>query len=48
VLVAAGGAAIVTGVVVFLTAPHAQERGTARIVPVAHDRGAGLAVMGGF
>jgi len=48
VLVAAGGAAIVTGAIVFLTAPRARERGTARIVPVTHDRGTGLAVIGGF
>jgi len=48
VLVAAGGAAIIAGAVVFLTAPHARERATAQIVPVTHDRGAGLAVVGRF
>lgn len=48
VLVIAGGAAIVAGAVVYLTAPRAPERATARIVPVVHDRGAGLAITGGF
>jgi len=48
VLVAAGGAAIIAGAVVLLTAPHARERVTAQIVPVTHDRGAGLAVIGRF
>jgi tetratricopeptide (TPR) repeat protein len=48
VLVAAGGAAAVAGAIVFLTAPHAPERTAARIVPVTHDRGAGLAVVGRF
>jgi len=48
VLVVAGGTAIVAGAIVLLTAPHARERVTAQIVPVMHDRGAGLAIMGGF
>jgi len=48
VLIIAGGTAIATGAVIFLTAPRAQERATARIVPVLHDRGAGLAITGGF
>jgi len=48
VLVVTGGAAIVAGAVVFLTAPHARERASARIVPVTHDHGAGLAIMGKF
>lgn len=48
VLVIAGGAAIAAGAVVFLTAPRAPERATARIVPVVHDRGAGVAITGGF
>lgn len=48
VLVIAGGAAIVTGAVVVLTAPRAQERPTARLVPVPQDRGAGLAFVGRF
>jgi hypothetical protein len=48
VLVVAGGAAIVAGAVVWLTTPRAPEQATARIVPVIHDRGAGLAIAGGF
>jgi tetratricopeptide (TPR) repeat protein len=48
VLVAAGGAAIVAGAVVVLTRPRTRERAMARIVPVAHDRGAGLAITGRF
>jgi hypothetical protein len=48
VLVIAGGAAIAAGAVVYLTAPRAAERATARIVPVVHDRGVGLAITGGF
>ncbi|HEX2692323.1 MAG TPA: hypothetical protein VHN14_37200 [Kofleriaceae bacterium] len=48
VLVIGGGAAIAAGAVVWLTAPRAPERATARIVPVMHDRGAGLAITGGF
>jgi len=48
VLVAAGGAAIVTGIVVFLTRPSTHEQRAAQIVPVAHERGAGLALMGRF
>lgn len=48
VLVIAGGAAIAAGAVVYLTAPRAPERATARVVPVVHDRGVGLAIMGGF
>lgn len=48
VLVIAGGAAIAAGAIVFLTAPRAPERAVARIVPVVHDRGAGLAITGGF
>lgn len=47
-LVIAGGAAIAAGAVVFFTAPRAPERSAARIVPVVHDRGAGLAITGGF
>lgn len=46
VLVATGGAAIVTGVVVFLTGRRAREPATAQVVPATYDRGAGLAVMG--
>lgn len=48
VLVIAGGAAIAAGAVVFITAPRAPERATARIVPVVHDHGGGLAITGGF
>jgi hypothetical protein len=48
VLVATGGAAIITGVVVFLTGRRAHERATAQVVPVTYDRGAGLAVMGSW
>jgi hypothetical protein len=48
VLVTAGGAAIIAGAIVFLTAPSAREQATARIVPVTHDRGAGLAILGRF
>jgi tetratricopeptide (TPR) repeat protein len=48
VLVLGGGAAIVAGAIVFLTAPHAREQANARIVPVTHDHGAGLAITGKF
>jgi hypothetical protein len=33
---------------VWLTAPRSAERATARIVPVPHDGGAGLALTGTF
>lgn len=48
VLVAAGGAAIIAGVVVFLTRPNVREQTTVEIVPVTHERGAGLAIIGRF
>lgn len=48
VLVAVGGASIVAGAIVFLTTPRERERATARIVPVIHDRGTGLAIIGRF
>lgn len=48
VLVVGGGVAIAAGVVVYLTAPRVSERATARLVPVIHDGGAGLALTGGF
>jgi len=48
VLVVGGGAAIAAGAVLFLTAPRARERATARIMPVTHDGGAGLALTGTF
>jgi tetratricopeptide (TPR) repeat protein len=48
VLMIGGGAAIAAGVVVLLIAPRTPERATARIVPVTHDGGAGLALTGTF
>lgn len=48
VLVTAGAAAVAAGAIVFLTAPSASERAAIRVVPLAHDRGAGLALTGGF
>jgi tetratricopeptide (TPR) repeat protein len=48
VLVAAGGAAIAAGAIVILTRPRTRERAMARIVPVTHNRGAGLAILGRF
>jgi len=48
VLVIGGGAAIATGVVLYLTAPRSRERATARLVPVPHQGGAGLALTGAF
>jgi hypothetical protein len=48
VLVGVGLAAIAAGVVVFVTAPKAPERASARLVPVPHDGGAGLALVGTF
>jgi hypothetical protein len=51
VLILGGGAAIAAGVVVLVTAPRspsAAERATARLVPVTHDGGAGLALTGTF
>lgn len=48
VLVIAGGGAIITGAVIYLTTPRGQERATARIVPVVHDGVAGIAITGGF
>jgi tetratricopeptide (TPR) repeat protein len=48
VLVGVGVAAVAAGVVVYLTAPKAPERATARLVPVPHQGGAGLALVGTF
>jgi hypothetical protein len=48
VLVAAGGAAIIAGAVVFLTRPHTRESRTARIVPAPQAHGAGFAIVGRF
>jgi hypothetical protein len=47
-LVAAGGAAVVTGVVVFVTGRRPRQRATAQLVPVIYDRGSGLAMTGRF
>lgn len=43
-----GAAAVAAGAVIYLTAPRAHERATARLVPVPHARGAGLALTGTF
>ena len=48
VLVGVGIAAIAAGAVVYFTAPKAPERSTARLVPVPHESGAGLALVGTF
>lgn len=48
VLVAAGGATIVGGVLVLLATPRTREQTTAEIVPLIDDHGAGLAVVGRF
>ena len=48
VMIIGGGAAIAAGIVVYLTAPRASERTTARLVPVTNDGGAGLALLGAF
>jgi tetratricopeptide (TPR) repeat protein len=48
VLVAAGGAAIVAGVIAYLTRPGEQDHRAARVVPMVHDRGTGLAISGSF
>jgi hypothetical protein len=48
VMIIGGGAAIAAGVIVYLTAPRAGERATARLVPVPNDGGAGLALAGTF
>ncbi|HEX7843381.1 MAG TPA: hypothetical protein VF469_38175 [Kofleriaceae bacterium] len=48
VLVAAGGAAIVAGAVVFLTRSSARTQRTARLAPIVHDHGAGVALIGRF
>jgi hypothetical protein len=47
VLVAAGGAVVVTSAIVFLTG-RPRARATAEVVPMIHDRGSGLAVTGRF
>ena len=48
VLVGVGIAAAAAGAVVYFTAPKAPERATARLVPVPHEGGAGLALTGTF
>lgn len=48
VLVGVGVAAVAAGVVLYVTAPRESERATARIVPVPHQGGAGLALVGRF
>lgn len=48
VLVGVGIAAAAAGVVVYVTRPKAAERATARLVPVPHEGGAGLALVGSF
>jgi len=50
VLVIGGGAAIAAGAIVYVTAPHrrSREKQAARIVPVTHNGGAGLALVGTF
>jgi hypothetical protein len=48
VLVATGGAAIIAGAVLYFTRPAARETRAATVVPVAHERGAGLAIIGSF
>jgi hypothetical protein len=48
VLVAAGGAAIVASAILYLTTPREREQATARITPIIHDRGTGLAIIGRF
>ena len=48
VLVAAGGAAIAAGVIVWLAAPGPRRTETARVVPVLDPHGIGLGVVGRF
>jgi serine/threonine-protein kinase len=48
VMAAAGVAAVVTGIVVFLTGRRPRERATAQLVPMIHVRDSGLAVAGRF
>lgn len=48
VLVAAGGVAIVASAIMIVTAPSTRQRSTMAIAPTVHDRGAGIAVIGGF
>jgi hypothetical protein len=48
VMIIGGGAAIAAAAIVYFTAPRTTERAAARIVPVPHDGGAGLALTGTF
>ena len=48
IAVGVGVAAIAAGAVLYFTAPKAPERATARLVPVPHEGGAGLALLGTF
>jgi tetratricopeptide (TPR) repeat protein len=48
VFVIGGGAALVAGAIVYLTAPRARERSSARLMPTVQDRGAGVAFLGSF
>lgn len=48
VCVGVGVAALAAGAVLYFTAPKAPERATARLVPVPHEGGAGLALLGTF
>lgn len=48
VAVAAGGAAVVTGLIVWLTAPKKRQTETMRIVPIVTAKDVALAITGGF
>ncbi|MEJ7600867.1 MAG: hypothetical protein WKG01_23380 [Kofleriaceae bacterium] len=47
VLIVAGGAAVITGAVLYMTAPKLESRGVT-FAPVVSDRGAGVALSGWF
>jgi len=47
-LVIAGGAAAVASAILFVTRPRPRTGDSARIVPVTHTGGAGLALSGWF
>jgi hypothetical protein len=44
----AHGGAIVASAILFLTTPGERELATARITPIIHDRGIGLAIIRRF
>jgi hypothetical protein len=48
VLVAAGVVAIVASVFMFLTTPSERAQAKARLLPIIHDRGTGLSIIGRF